>query len=269
MTYRIVGWRDHFETEKTMGYNHCQRVTFTNNLNKIKRTRLLKHKDGPGHLAVWFSLCQYLSAQSKPRDGYLTENGKADGETLDVSDIASLIGLPESLTKIALQRLSGPKIGWIEEISVEVVPTGDQSDTIGADSRPLTPLHSTPLKLHTTSSDQTTFDQFWVAYPRKIGKQKCKEWFKSHKPENLEQMLATVEAFKKTEQWLNPKLVPHPITWLHRGGWDDEVPGDDTAAENEREAIEQHERFKRQEADAAPPDFAHKEILKIRDNLKG
>ncbi|KKK98183.1 hypothetical protein LCGC14_2645280, partial [marine sediment metagenome] len=44
---------------------------------------------------------------------------------------------------------------------------------------------------------------------------------------------------------------------------------DDVGARFEQEAIEQHERLKRQEADAAPPDFAHKEIQKIRDSLQG
>ena len=73
--------------------------------------------------------------------------------------------------------------------------------------------------------DQTSFDQFWAVYPRKIGKQKAVQWWKIHKPdaERLAKMLSTIEAFKGTEQWRDPKLVPHPMTWLNRGGWDDEV----------------------------------------------
>ena len=74
------------------------------------------------------------------------------------------------------------------------------------------------------SIDQTAFDQFWAEYPRKVGKQKCQRWWAIYKPDNLEQMLSTIGAFKLTEQWQDSSLVPHPITWLHRGGWDDEAP---------------------------------------------
>ncbi len=116
-----------------------------------------------------------------------------------------------------------------------------------------------------TRYDQTTFDQFWSAYPRKVGKQKCREWFKSHKPDNLEQMLSTIEAFKKTDQWQDPKLVPHPITWLHRGGWEDEAPTDDRSLENEQEAIERHQQDKETERNAAPPAIMHEAIQTFLD----
>ncbi|KKK83689.1 hypothetical protein LCGC14_2790870, partial [marine sediment metagenome] len=73
---------------------------------------------------------------------------------LDSDEIAELVRLDQKIVSDAISRLNDPKIGWIEEIPVEVVPSGDQSDTIVSErsdnSRPLTPLHSTPLKLHTT-----------------------------------------------------------------------------------------------------------------------
>ncbi|GAH17819.1 unnamed protein product, partial [marine sediment metagenome] len=143
--YRIKGWREHFETAKTLEYNRCQRITFTNRLNNIQRKRLLKSKDGPGFLAVWFSVCQYHSSQSKPRNGYLTENGEPEGMPLTTADIADLVGLPPTLVKGALERLSEPDIGWMEKIPVEVGVPGDQPETaVASQSSSLsTPLHST------------------------------------------------------------------------------------------------------------------------------
>ena len=36
-------------------------------------------------------------------------------------------------------------------------------------------------------------------------------------------MIKTLEAFKQSKQWSNPQYIPHPYTWLNRGGWDDEL----------------------------------------------
>ncbi len=165
MIYRIKDWRKNFETAKTVEYNHCQRITFTNNLNKIKRKRLLKHKDGPGHLAVWFSICQYHSAQSKPREGYLTDSGQQNGEPLDALDLADLIGMPRKLVSDALQRLANSKIAWLDEIPVEVVSSAPMVADQSPDSRPLTPLHSTPLHLNSTPLSVVHaewFEKFWT-----------------------------------------------------------------------------------------------------------
>lgn len=69
------------------------------------------------------------------------------------------------------------------------------------------------------------FDTFWKSYPRKVGKEKCLNWFLTHKPneELVNKMIKTIEAFKQSKQWSNPQYIPHPYTWLNRGGWDDEL----------------------------------------------
>ena len=69
------------------------------------------------------------------------------------------------------------------------------------------------------------FDTFWSAYPKKVGKEKCLNWFLIHRPndELLQKMLKTIEAYKNTKQWSNPQYIPHPYTWLNQGRWDDEI----------------------------------------------
>ena len=69
------------------------------------------------------------------------------------------------------------------------------------------------------------FDTFWKSYPRKVGKEKCLNWFLTHKPneELVNKMIKTLEEFKQSKQWSNPQYIPHPYTWLNRGGWDDEL----------------------------------------------
>lgn len=69
------------------------------------------------------------------------------------------------------------------------------------------------------------FETFWKEYPRKESKVKAKEWFSKNKPskELLEQMIHSLQKFKKTEQWQNKKFIPHPTTWLNGRRWEDEV----------------------------------------------
>ena len=69
------------------------------------------------------------------------------------------------------------------------------------------------------------FYSFWKVYPRKVGKEKCKNWFKSHKPkeELVQKMIEAVEEQKKSKQWSDPQYIPHPYTWLNQGRWEDEL----------------------------------------------
>ena len=76
-----------------------------------------------------------------------------------------------------------------------------------------------------TSKKEELFESFWKVYPRKIGKEKCKNWFKSHKPKEdlVQKMIEAVEQQKKSKQWSDPQYIPHPYTWLNQGRWEDEL----------------------------------------------
>lgn len=70
------------------------------------------------------------------------------------------------------------------------------------------------------------FARFWEAYPEKIGKPKAeKAYAKAIRaipgPDPPGLILAGVERAKLSRQW-REGYIPHPTTWLNRGGWDDE-----------------------------------------------
>lgn len=75
----------------------------------------------------------------------------------------------------------------------------------------------------------TLFNQFWSAYPRKVGRDKCIRWFKSHKvtQEFVDDLLIAIRNQLNSKQWQKDKgqFIPHPYTWLNRGGWQDELDG--------------------------------------------
>jgi hypothetical protein len=86
------------------------------------------------------------------------------------------------------------------------------------------------------------FEKFWGSYPKKIGKAKALEaWNKKNgnRP-SIDLIVLKIEQFKKTDQWSKDggQFIPHPATWLNRGGWDDEIK---VTIKSEREQwIERH-----------------------------
>ena len=85
------------------------------------------------------------------------------------------------------------------------------------------------------------FATFWSVYPKKVGKDKCLRWFKTHKVDDelLNKMLDTISKFKNSTQWCkdNGQYIPHPYTWLNRGGWEDELKEDNFTSSNNIEVV--------------------------------
>lgn len=73
----------------------------------------------------------------------------------------------------------------------------------------------------------STFESFWLQYPKKISKTVAlKSWLRI-KPDNglHKKILDALEAHKKSPQWLRDggQFIPYPSTWLNQGRWEDEI----------------------------------------------
>ena len=71
-----------------------------------------------------------------------------------------------------------------------------------------------------------TFEVFWAACPRKIGKGAAERAWRKIAPDEALSM-AIIKAMNEQrgcEQWTkdNGQFIPHPATWLNRKGWLDE-----------------------------------------------
>lgn len=72
------------------------------------------------------------------------------------------------------------------------------------------------------------FEDFWQAYPRKVGKQAAlRVWqhlkLAQDRPLRL-RILSAIGQQRQSEQWMKDggQFIPHPQTWLRQGRWDDE-----------------------------------------------
>lgn len=67
------------------------------------------------------------------------------------------------------------------------------------------------------------FEEFWAAYPRKIGKAAAlKAWKSATKTTHPDTIQAGIEAHRDNLAAREARFIPHPSTWLNAGRWDDE-----------------------------------------------
>jgi hypothetical protein len=76
-----------------------------------------------------------------------------------------------------------------------------------------------------------TFDAFWEAYPRKVGKEAArKAWPKA--ADNLPAIIEALSWQRVSESWTKDggTFIPHPATYLNGHRWEDEKPAPYTPA---------------------------------------
>lgn len=78
----------------------------------------------------------------------------------------------------------------------------------------------------TTKALDRRFEQFWSAYPRKVGKVAAQRAWNRLRPDaaTLDRMLDVIANERGSEQWRREggRFIPHPTTWLNQGRWEDE-----------------------------------------------
>lgn len=91
------------------------------------------------------------------------------------------------------------------------------------------PTQPNPEKKETNtahrSAERMFEDQFWPAYPRKVGRENALKAFVKLKPDGdlLAVMLKALNAQSASEQWRrDAQFIPHATTWIHGKRWQDE-----------------------------------------------
>jgi len=73
---------------------------------------------------------------------------------------------------------------------------------------------------------ETSFLEFWSAYPKKVSKPDAlKAWKKINPDAELkEKILSSVELSKQSKDWIkeNGEFIPYPATWLNKARWEDD-----------------------------------------------
>lgn len=74
------------------------------------------------------------------------------------------------------------------------------------------------------------FEEFWKAYPKKVGKDGARKAFEKRKVTEvlLTQMCNAINAQSRSAAWLKDggQFIPNPATWLNQGRWQDGAAAD-------------------------------------------
>lgn len=90
----------------------------------------------------------------------------------------------------------------------------------------------------TDSKPNTSFDVFWSAYPKKVGKGAAeKAWGKAKINGHVPDLMAALEAQKLSDQWRKDggQYIPNPATWINQRRWEDGEPSRQPSADPMRE----------------------------------
>jgi hypothetical protein len=79
---------------------------------------------------------------------------------------------------------------------------------------------------HSKTLAERRFDEFWTAYPKKVGKKAAWSAWNKIKPDTElhDKIMTAIGRARATDQWQreNGRFIPNPATWLNQGRWDDE-----------------------------------------------
>lgn len=115
---------------------------------------------------------------------------------------------------------TGPTQSEDGDVAVRVETEKTGQDRTGKEEEKDAPSTASQSRPPRPAAVDRDFEDFWAAYPRKVGKDDAlKAWKKATKRAPVEQIAAGLNA----AQWPPDKqFIPHPATWLNQGRWQDE-----------------------------------------------
>jgi hypothetical protein len=141
--------------------------------------------------------------------------------------------------ELSIKHFAGPRLCNVYLLHVPTRSNSEPVQTLNPVqnlSRPVQTLNTTRSdsepKPHITHKNPKStskrnfdgFDDFWNLYPRKVGKADArKAWSTAKHLPDLATLRTAIEKQTASEQWRNPKYIPHPSTWIRGERWNDEV----------------------------------------------
>ncbi|MEA4901887.1 DUF6291 domain-containing protein [Desulfitobacterium sp.] len=174
-----------------------------------------------GVAKAMFALVKPTLDKSQARAAAGSKGGKSKGEANDEQTPSKPQAKPEQ-TASDISEDKDKDLG-LRITDVDVDKDGDK------DTPPLPPTGGNGAGTVAPPAPPP-FDQFWSAYPKKVGKEAARKAWNKIKPSAalLRKILDAIESAKQSEQWQREKgrYIPNPATWLNQGRWDDELtPG--------------------------------------------
>ncbi|WP_374230873.1 helix-turn-helix domain-containing protein [Humibacter sp. RRB41] len=114
-------------------------------------------------------------------------------------------------------------VPWAQTSTDKVSGNGSDSPTAESLFPDTVSVHTSLIRIDVNPVTDA-FDSFWSMYPRKVAKEGARSAFvKAAKRVGSEVILEGARRFAADPNLPEKKFIPHPMTWLNRGSWDDEL----------------------------------------------
>ena len=110
--YQVAEW-EQFENNKSREREALSWYSVPNSVTPKLRRILKLGAVGAAYYAVHHLILGLCSRQTRPRAGWLTDDGTPSGDPLTAADLAREFALPERLIADAIEALACPRIGWL------------------------------------------------------------------------------------------------------------------------------------------------------------
>ena len=110
---QIVDWNEHFENAKSRTFSKCQYACVPNKHGVSGWSNVMGEVDGAAIYGIWQCLVQLCSRQQKPRDGWLTFDGKKDGRRLSARELSNLFRRPVDEIHRCIMVVTSPEVGFV------------------------------------------------------------------------------------------------------------------------------------------------------------
>jgi hypothetical protein len=135
--YQVVDWNIRHENNRSREIDRCAYMMAPNDQGPVFYA-ISDNPNGEAVLGVWHAILCLCASQRKPRHGYLTNNGKADGWRLSPEELAHIWKFSPASVRRALDILSNPRVGLIRLVDekCDVGRTQGAATTAGEVRRP-------------------------------------------------------------------------------------------------------------------------------------
>jgi hypothetical protein len=111
--YQVVEWNRLYENNKSRERDQCSFVCVPND-DGPAIAAILGQYEGLQIIGIWLLIMKLCSRQRRPREGYLTLNGRPDEWRLGADQLAHMWKVPAATIRRALLILSSPQVGYLK-----------------------------------------------------------------------------------------------------------------------------------------------------------
>ena len=153
-------------------------------------------------------------------------------------------GLCRNLQTLFVQRQRGLMLHYGKTESSTVFPTASKASSTVFPTKESQKRIPEPIRNPVTKESIVGFESFWLACPRRIGKEAARKAYeKARKMVSDSELLEGIRRYAATRAGQDEQYTVHPATWLNQGRWADEPAAGYAQGQGQKREMTEDEKW--------------------------